>query len=408
MKVLIILNSFKDVFTPEESCKMVQNAVLSTENKSNIYVQTISIADGGEYSHDVVLKNFKSKEVFVHNVITPYKKETTSSYILLDDHIAFISSSHILRITPELDQYKNPLTLTTFGLGQLIRHALDNGVKKIFLGLGGTSTVDAGIGMAQALGMKFFDMQGELLLPLDSKYFSGNDLQNIGSISIKNHNDIKITALCDGKISINEMEIPTNQKIGEMYTKKREAIGRKLHEGIQHFTSVVNNSLNKDILIDNDDMFYGVAGGINLSLVNIFHLNMELGIDFFIQKLNIEKHIRESDLIITGEGKLDNSLRGKTPVGVSNIAKKFNKHVLYLVGSVSKKFEALFDGCIATDLPNEILDNGITAIISCHNGYQSINIPKDVLKRNETYKENTPIILKKAITKYFKIKEFNQ
>lgn len=408
MRISIILNSFKDVFSPMESSTIIKNALLKIKSINFDDIKTVSISDGGEYSHDVMLSNTNAQEIFVNNIITPYKTVTTSSYLLLNKNTAFISSSHILAIQPHLEQYKNPLHLTTFGLGQLIYHAVYvEGVTKVLLGLGGTSTVDGGIGMAQALGAKFFNASNTPISPIDGKYFSGVDLQNIHKMCVCKVKNVEIITLCDATININEMEIPIRQKISSYYDNTKEVIFKKLYDSIRQFSRCLNNSFLQDVPISDNDEYYGVAGGINLSLVKLFDVRIQLGISYFIETMGIVEVVKMSDLVITGEGKLDNSLSGKMPIGISKIAKEFNKPVLYLVGDVTEEYSCLFkDGCIAEVLDEQLVDSGVSAIVSCHNVYKSIKIPVDILQKNSIYKKVTPLVFEQALREYFISKGF--
>jgi len=392
--VLIAMGSFKDVYNPKESVDLIKNIILNLDEKINI--SSISIADGGEYSHEVVKDNLNCKEIYVHDVVTPYKSKVISSYLVFDDNSAFISSSHILRILPELDKYKNPLNLTSYGLGQLIKNAIDKGIKKIFIGLGGTNTIDGGIGMLQALGAIYKDKYNNTIIPNDNEYFSGLDLIKIKSI-IHNekelYNDIDIVSCCDGIISIDEMSTPNNQKVGVTYKAKHKQIIVQLEKGINSYAHIVNAK--------NSDEFYGVAGGINLSLSFLFNTKMQLGIDFFIDSLKLEDKIKKADLVITGEGKLDNSFGGKTPIGISQLAKQYNKPVLYIVGDVENHYKKLFDKDTAYNLPEHIQDNGVDAIISCHHYNDSDENKNKLLPKVLMYRKNTQIVLESAIEKYF-------
>ena len=406
-KILIALGSFKDVFNPMESKNLIQKLLINAN--ANVDVTTITVADGGEYSHEVVKENLDCIEIKVGNILTPHKTKITSSYLMLDSDTAFISSSHILRLEDDLEKFKNPLNLTSFGLGQLIKHAiLDSKVTKIFIGLGGTNTVDGGIGMLQALGIAFLDKSGSHLVPVDGVFFSGRDLKNIEGIERGNHENlfknINIVSLCDGKINIEEMHTPNNQKISGIYNNERDRINKVLSSGIQKYVSTVGKCINKKNI--EQKWFYGVAGGINLSLRCFFNLEMKLGITFFIDKLNLTEHIRNSDLVVTGEGKFDNSLSGKTPVGISQIAKTYNKEVLYLVGSVGEEFKVYFDGNISRNLPLSIKENGISTMISCHNFNENIDIPLNAIDRKKVYRKNTEIVFKQSIIELFNCKEW--
>ena len=403
--ILIALGSFKDVFNPTESKNLIQKLLINI----NADVTSITVADGGEYSHEVVKENLDCIEIKVENVLTPHKKKITSSYLMLDSDTAFISSSHILRLEDDLESFKNPLNLTSFGLGQLIKHAiLSSKVTNIFIGLGGTNTVDGGIGMLQALGIAFLNKSGSRLVPVDGVFFSGCDMKNVEGIERGNHENlfknINITSLCDGEINVEEMHTPNNQKISDIYNNERDHINKVLANGIQKYAYTVGKYVNKKNI--EQKCFYGVAGGINLSLKCFFNLEMKLGITFFIDKLNLTEHIRNSDLVVTGEGRFDNSLSGKTPVGISQIAQKFNKEVLYLVGSVGENFKVYFDGNISSNLPLSIKENGISTMISCHNYNKNIKIPLNAIDRKKMYRKNTEIVFKKSLAEFFNLKKW--
>jgi len=412
-KILISLGSFKDIFSPKESCEMIRDIVSRAGwNDFSPEIKCISIADGGEYSSNVISEYCNAERILLTDIINPYKENVASEYFILDNDTAFIASSDILRILPEFDHFKNPLNLTSYGLGQLINDAINRGFKRIIIGLGGTNTVDGGIGMAQALGVTFLDKNNKELAPIDGKYYSGSDLKNIQSIVIDDSlsskfSEISIEALCDGRIPLVQMHIPNNQKIGEKYNSDRESINNMIQLGIEKYSDVINNYLINNCKRDKEELsikdleYFGVAGGINLSLNAIFNTKMKPGIDFFINELDVESEIKKSDLIITGEGRLDNSLAGKTPIGISRIAKKYNKPVLYLTGDVIDSLKKYFDGSISRDLPLALKDSGVSTVISCHNSYVNQVMPDDVINKNKIYRENTPMIFNKAITKYF-------
>lgn len=396
--ILIAMGAFKDVFSPAESRNFISDIILDT--KKDIEISSVSLADGGEYSLRIIKENFECTEITVHDVINPFKKKVVSSYLILQDNTAFISSSKILRMTSEYDKYKNPLHLTSFGLGQLINDAVSRGIKKILIGLGGTGTIDAGIGMLQALGVTFLDNNNNILRPSDTKYFSGLDLVNIHSISC-DHKElfrhVELTSLCDGTASLNKMEIPNNQKIGDIFESDRANILNIIEKGLMNYSSVVKKT--------RDENFYGVAGGINLSLEYLFNTKLQKGIDFFIDFLNVEEKIMKADLVITGEGKLDKSLEPKTPIGVSKLAKKYNKPVLYLVGNVSCEYKKLFTKNVASRLPLELQNNGIDTIISCHN-YNENYMQCNNFSEIDLYQKNTPIIFRHEIREFLKNKGF--
>jgi len=408
MNILVASGSFKDVYTPKEACEMI-NDVIKTLKIDNLIVEKIPMVDGGEYSNDVLLNAFNCNKIEVHNIVNPFGKKIKSYYLKLDNNSAFIGSSEILGLLPSDDIYKNPLKLTSYGLGQLILDAIKRGYKKIYIGLGGTGTVDCGIGMSQVFGVKYFDSNGKELIPQNGLYFSAIDLLNINGVSIDglkdDYNNIEVYALCDGNATIHQMDTPNRQKIGNNYNQESKKIINDLECGINNYVQVIEDlykqkSLAKYLPIYKQK-YFGVAGGINLSLNYIFNTNMTLGIEYFINKFNLVDRIKEADLIITGEGKIDNSLNGKTPIGICELAKRNNKPTLFLTGNVCESLKPYFKKNIALELPKDYKDCGVNAIISCHVENEDKMISMDVEKRKGLFKEITPIIFERSLKEYF-------
>lgn len=412
--ILICAGSFKDVYSPMESCEVINSAIKGGINDGDdIITNIIPIVDGGEYSNDVLFAKFGFEKIHVDNVIDPRGVAVDSYYLSIDKNTAFIGSSQILGLSPVYEKDKNPLHLTSYGLGQLIKHAITGGYKRVILGLGGTSIVDGGIGMAQALGVTFLDDRGGCLVPHRGVYLTGSDLSRVrdvdwNSIS-SNFRDISIIALCDSRINIRQMHDVTNLKISRYYNKEREAINRQLESTLLVYCEIVAQ---RCLILEPDRSDYfsklceqegvGVAGGIGISLFAIFQPELVDGITYFVEKLGLEDAIKSSDMVITGEGKFDfSSRKGKGPVGISNLAKKYNKPVLLLCGSVVSPLEKHFADYMSKDLPSEVRDVGISAIISCHEYYKGVSMPGSYNEEVALYKKVTPYIFKKALRSYF-------
>ena len=381
--------------------------VIKSLQLDNISLDIVPMADGGEYSSDVLFKASNCKRIFVKNIVNPYGKKIETHYLELDKNNTFIGSSEILGLSPEEEKYKNPLKLTSFGLGQLILHAINKGYKNIFLGLGGTSTVDGGIGMVQALGGIFFKSRSLKNNP--SKYLTGNDLSKIRGINLNEIKDktknVKLTAVCDASISIKEMYIPTNQKISSYFDDKRKNIISNLENSLKNYyqiimktLSITNKWYNKDLI---NCKYLGVAGAINIGLLAVFNHRIILGSSYFSNLLDLEKKIQEADLVLTGEGKFDNTLEGKTPVGVSRLSKKYNKPVLLLCGTTSSSLKKYFKSYVSNKLPLKIVNNGIQTIISCHPHYDNVTLPDKYSDRIELFIKNNPKIFRQGLELFF-------
>ena len=407
MKILIASGSFKDVYTPMQACEMISDIIISLK-LDDISVEIFPMADGGEYSNEVLLEAFNYKKIFVDNIINPYGKKKISYYLEFDKDSVFIGSSEILGLSPEEEIFKNPLKLSSYGLGQLIADAIEKGYKSIYLGLGGTSTVDGGIGMVQALGGIFYSNGRVVDNP--NKYLTGDNLSAIDKIDLskisKNINNIKLTAVCDAMTNIEEMYTPTNQKISDHYRNKRKVIVSTLENSLKSYCEVVTNTLTstnrwyyKNLMNCN---YLGVAGGINIGLLPMFNHRTILGSSYFIDMLNLEKSIQNADLVITGEGKFDNSLEGKSPVGVSQLSKKYKKTVVLLCGTVDLSMKKHFKSYIGNKLPEAIEENGIQTIISGYHVYNNMKLPNSYSDRVELYRKNNPEHFRKGLEIFFK------
>jgi glycerate 2-kinase len=409
MNIVVSTGSFKDIYSPIELCEIIKNS-LESFHINKLTIKTLPMADGGEYSNDVLSNNMNHKKIFVDNVIDPSGETTKSYYIKLDNTSAFIGSSEIIGLPPEKEKLKNPLKLTSYGLGQLIIDAINKKFKNIYVGLGGTSTVDGGIGILQAFNVNFFDKLGKKLEPIGGGYFSGQDLINISQISSGisglNLEKINLIPLCDAKINLEQMSIPNNQKISTNNQKERDFILSSLQNGVFSYAKVVEKNMQKktkgiELNIFKKE-FVGCAGGMLLGLHSLFDIKPVSGFEYFRKKFHLDNSINKANLVITGEGKFDNiSLDGKTPVGISRIAKQHNKRVLYICGDIALPIKKSFNGFNCSNLPSIFIENGIDSIISLHHYYDQIKLPNNYVDRVEIYRNKNPEQLTEALRLFF-------
>jgi len=336
-KVLVASGSFKDVYAPLEACHTIQAAVQKVFPMWNIEV--LPMVDGGEYSAETLAEHLGLEKIIVDDLVGPQHNATNSFYVEMASDEVYIATSSIVKLEPQYIDSANPLLYTSYGLGQLVLNALDKGYTKINIGLGGTNTVDCGTGMMQALGAKFIGKSGELLEPSSGSYFSGGDLSSISAIDI-NEIDSRIQqssfqVICDARPSVNQMETPIRQKIGK--DNHDNTIYDQLLNGIKSYAEAAKpiisvtapNNYSDDLL---NAPFYGAAGGILYSILCITDSVVRIGFKFFAEQFNLEASLNEHDMVVTGEGKLDNSLFGKTPIGISQTAKLYGKDVIFLTG----------------------------------------------------------------------------
>ena len=385
MKILIASGSFKDVFNSINACKILQDALVDC----NFNIEIAPISDGGEYTFDTLLYYFKPKIISVENVLNPYLKPITSHYLAIGD-VAWIISSEILHLNLSEDSYKNPLNLTDFGFGQLVNDAIKKGYRKIYLCLGGTSTVSCGIGFAQALGAKFlfknFAPQNQILL--------GKDLVNISQFSCKKFEDVEMNVIEDGITPTTGMDIITKSKIGQSFFNKKDEIFNEINCGIKNISDILKISCG--------NLYTGAAGGMAFGISQLFNPRFFLGGNFFIKEFGIEEKIKSADIVITGEGRFDNPNWGKTPVAITKLAKKYDKKVVFVCGDVDKKEFGVNDYVTKN---SKLKSLGVDVLISCKKYYEEFNISNpSVSQMQEITQKVVKDYLTKVLGKDIKIK----
>lgn len=378
MKVLAALGSFKDVYTSIESCKMVQSLLA---NYRSLEIEMAPVCDGGEYTYQVLNYYFKCRKEIVKNIYNPYGRHVTVSYLVIDDE-AYIISSEILHLSATEEQYRNPLILSDYGLGQLVADAIQKKYRKICICLGGTSTIGFGMGFAQALGARFWNENGqELLLPITCE-----DIEQIerAEFPYEEYHDIEVKVINDGITRCSHLDTVNPLKIGKIFENTRDQILERIERSKKQVLRLTGHSEN--------DAYSGNGGAIYYGIQSIFSASYCLGGDYFTDLFRIQDKIVSCDLVITGEGRFDNPHLRKIPIIVTELAKQYGKKVIFLCGQVDNDAEQ-----------QEVLrDVGIDYLISCDIYYQTHEIGKKYENEIEMYREMTPVILGKELEKLWK------
>lgn len=331
MNILICPDSFKNSLSAIEVSKAIELGV--QKNNKNHNVKKLPLADGGEGSLDVLINNEQGEFVTV-SVKNPLLRDIQAAYGVINQ-TAIIEMARAAGLDLLKPEERNPMLTTTYGVGELIKHALDQGIRKFIIAIGGSATNDCGIGVASALGVNFLDEEGKLIKN------TGHGLASLDKIDYRNIDQrilsSEIKVLCD-------VNNPLYGKNGAayVYAKQKgasEEMIKTLDSNLMHFSKVVKKTFNEDI---SNMPGSGAAGGLGAGLMLFLKGKLVSGFDTIRAILDLEKHIESSDLIITGEGKIDSqSLNGKVAIEVSKIAKKYNKPVIGIVGSYEgdlKKF----------------------------------------------------------------------
>lgn len=342
MKILIAPDSYKGTLTAREVCTVIANELKEKCDE----IICLPLSDGGEGFSQCIYENCDCKKITVpcHNI---YNQET-EGFILVFGETAIVESA----TASGLLERKNVMQSTSYGTGELIKFAIDNGYKQIILGLGGSGCCDGGIGCLSALGAKFFDENQNII-----KIPKSNDLNYIFGVNFKNmKKDINFTYACD-------VENEFFGKNGAAYVFATQKGARKTDvEELDNGLKRLNAFFTKDI---SKVKGTGAAGGICGGMYAVLGGKIKSGFDILNEILKIEEKIKGCDIVITGEGKTDSqTLMGKLPYKIAQLAKKHNKKCIVISGSIENVNFA--------DKMISLVDDNITL-------NQAINNPKEIL-----------------------------
>ena len=321
MNVLVAVDKFKGTLTCFEANSIIKSAILKVNPKYK--VSTFPMADGGDGFSKVLKHYLKTKTVSL-NTVDPLHRKVKGYYEWdSEGKIAIIELAVASGIVLLKKQELDPLSTSTFGTGLLIKHAIKKGAKKIILGLGGSATNDGGMGIASALGFQFKDAMGNTLAPC------GSALSKIKSINRPAKRiAVSILIACD-------VNNPLFGKNGAayIYAPQKGANPEQikvLDKGLMNLSKMIEKYTSRNI----DKLpGAGAAGGVPALLNGYFNCTMMNGIDLVIKYSSINKFLKKTNLLVTGEGKIDNqSISGKVVGSLVEIANKNKIPVLLIAG----------------------------------------------------------------------------
>lgn len=322
-KFVLIPDSFKGTLSSSQVCDIIKGEIIKKYPDADII--KIPVADGGEGSVDAFLEAVGGEKVFV-KVNNPYFEIMTSFYGLIDNGKTAIIEMAACAGLPLVENRKDPSRTTTYGVGELINHAIRKGVNKIIIGLGGSCTNDGGCGCAAALGVKFYNQKGDSFIPIGGML---KDISKIDMTSVNpNLSNLEIITMCD-------IDNPLYGKQGAAYIfgPQKGANGKMvafLDDNLRALAERVSLDLN---FTDWEFKGAGAAGGMGFGMKVFLNSKMQMGIDTVLDAVNFNNLAKDADYIITGEGRIDyQSLRGKVVIGVARRAKLFNAKVIAVVG----------------------------------------------------------------------------
>ena len=325
MKILIAPDSFKESLEALDVCHAIQSGFSQVFPDADY--KLLPMADGGEGTSAVLsyVLGGRWKNVVVND---PLMRPITAKYLLLKNETAVIEIAQACGLHLLTTEERNPFIASSYGVGELIADALDESVKRIIIGLGGSATNDAGLGMLMALGMTFHDSDDNTLAQ------GGGALANLQRLDATNFHTSVLETLFEVACDV------TNPLCGELgasaiFGPQKGASPQQINDldkALTYFSSVCEQHGYQNY---QDIAGAGAAGGLGYALMSFCQAELKSGFDTVAETVELSRHIANADLIITGEGKLDvQSAMGKVASGISQLAKSSHKPVIAICGSV--------------------------------------------------------------------------
>lgn len=336
MKFVLAPDSFKESMTAKEVCQAMENGIRKVLPDAKII--SVPMADGGEGTMDSLIDATNGQKYAV-KVTEPLGTPVTAHYgILGDQKTAIIEMAEASGLSYVPQDKRTPATIkktTTFGTGELINAALKHDVTRVIIGLGGSSTNDGGSGMAQAIGVKFFDYNDHEI----TQKLGGGDLKQITRIDTIDINPkIKKTKF----LLASDVTNPLTGTNGASYVfgpqkGADQATAKELDENLSHYAKIIGQNIAQT-------PGSGAAGGLGAGLLAFTHAKIYPGVKLVANEVHLAEKIKEADYVFTGEGGTDFQTQfGKTPYGVAQIAKKYDVPVISLAGYIGKGIDHLYD-----------------------------------------------------------------
>lgn len=362
MKVVIAIDSLKGSLSSIEAGMAAKEGILKAKPEAEVIVKPL--ADGGEGTVDALIEGLNGEQISL-TATGPMGTPISCYYgYLKESGTAIMEMASAAGITLVPDTEKNPLLATTYGVGEMIRHAMEQGCRDFIIGIGGSATNDGGIGMLKALGYEFFDQNGADVGE------GGQALAKVSSISTKNRHPL--ISECKFRIAC-DVNNPLCGENGATYIYGpqkgvTDSMKAGLDAGMANFAKVTAAVLGQDY---SAAAGAGAAGGLGFAFLSYIGAELTPGIDLILNAVNIENELKNADIAVTGEGRLDHqTAMGKAPVGVARLAKKYNAKVVAFAGAVTEGASACNDAGIDAFFP---IVRGVTTL-------------KDAMKKENAWK----------------------
>lgn len=336
MKIVIAPDSFKESLTAKEVCLAIETGFKRVFPEATYCL--IPVADGGEGTVQSLVDATQG-EILHLQVTGPLTESVDAFYGLLGDgsHTAVIEMAAASGLHHVPEHLRDPKLTSSYGTGELIKAALDHGATKIIIGLGGSATNDGGIGMLSVLGVVFLDKDNQNIVA------NGAGLQHIKSINIDRLDarlvSCEILVACDV-----DNPLCGHHGASHVFGPQKGATPEDiqlLDDALKHYGDCIKQQFNIDVL---NQAGAGAAGGMGAALMAFTNATLKPGIDLVLEAVQLNSYMDKTDLVITGEGRIDNqTIYGKTPMGVAKIAKQFDIPVIGIAGSLGKDHQAVYE-----------------------------------------------------------------
>ena len=327
-KIVVAIDSFKGSLSTFEAGKAIEEA--AKEVYENAEVSISPIADGGEGTVEAII-SATNGEIVRTVVCNPLGEKIEATYgFIPHTKTAIIEMSAAAGITLIEESERNPMKTTTFGVGEMILDAISKGCRKFVIGIGGSATNDGGVGMLQALGFEFLDKNGKQVL------LGAKGLKDIAVI--RTENAVKELKECYFCVACDVKNILCGENgCSAIYGPQKGATPEMIKDMDLWLEKYAQ--LTKKVIPTSDANIpgTGAAGGLGFAFMSYLDATLESGIELVMKETELESYIKDADIVVTGEGRLDGqSYMGKAPVGVAKLAKKYNKPVIAFSGCVTE------------------------------------------------------------------------
>lgn len=333
MNIIIAPQTFKGSISALNVAKAMESGVLKVIPNANITL--VPVADGGDGTLETLVET-SNGDIRTIEVTGPMGDRIEAQWGAMGDGktaVIEMARTSGLALVPE--QNMNPLISTTFGLGETIKHALNSGFRKFIIGIGGSATNDAGAGMAQALGIHFLDANGKELS------FGGAALSKLDQIDLKS---LDARALQSEFLVACDVSNPLTGPEGAsaIYGPQKGASPEmvdQLDSALRNFGNIIS----RDIDIDVDKIpGSGAAGGLGAGLTALLGAKLRKGVDIVLDSVNLDSHLKDADLVITGEGQMDyQTVYAKAPIGVAERSSLYGVPVIAISGSLGENYQVV-------------------------------------------------------------------